>query len=103
MSSKPKKVVIKKKIILSETETSAEPTIEFKTTKEKGDTYEIFIKHHLIDNGNYKSVYLWKDVPEADLFDSGIMDDWNISRIHRKQTRTTGILPDFGTDLLVKD
>ena len=96
MTTKPKKVVIKKKAIL------ATPEIEFKTTKEKGDAYEIFIKHYLIDTGNYKSVYLWKDVPEADLFACGIMDDWNTSRIRRKQARTTGILPDFGTDLLVK-
>jgi superfamily II DNA or RNA helicase len=96
MTTKPKKVVIKKKAIL------ATPEIEFKTTKEKGDAYEIFIKHYLIDTGNYKSVYLWKDVPEADLFACGIMDDWNTARIRRKQSRTTGILPDFGTDLLVK-
>jgi len=96
MTTKPKKVVIKKKAIL------ATPEIEFKTTKAKGDAYEIFIKHYLIDTGNYKSVYLWKDVPEADLFACGIMDDWNTSRIRRKQARTTGILPDFGTDLLVK-
>ena len=96
MTTKPKKVVIKKKAIL------ATPEIEFKTTKEKGDAYEIFIKHYLIDTGNYKSVYLWKDVPEADLFACGIMDDWNTARIRRKQARTTGILPDFGTDLLVK-
>jgi len=96
MAAKSKKVVIKKKFIL------ATPKLEFKTTKEKGDAYEIFIKHHLMDTGDYKSVYLWKDVPEADLFASGIMDNWNTSRIRRKQARTTGILPDFGTDLLVK-
>ena len=46
MSSKPKKVVIKKKIILSETETeiNTDSTIEFKNTKEKGDVYEKYIK-----------------------------------------------------------
>jgi len=90
MATKPKTVIIKKK--------AQQSVITFSTTKEKGDAYEIFIKHHLMDTGNYKSVYLWKDVPEADLFASGIMDDWNISRIRRKQTRTTSILPDFGTD-----
>jgi len=46
--------------------------IQFTTTKEKGDAYEIFIKHLLTDSGDYKMVHLWKDIPESDLFASGI-------------------------------
>jgi superfamily II DNA or RNA helicase len=79
------------------------PVITFKNTKEKGDAYEIFIKHHLIDSGNYEWVYLWKDIPEAELFESGIMDDWNQARIRRKAGRKDGLLGDIGTDLLIKD
>jgi len=97
MATKSKKIVIKKKTIL------ATPKIQFKNTKEKGDAYEIFIKHLLIDSGNYKMVHLWKDAPEADLFASGIMDDWNTARIHRKVGRTEGLIGDIGTDLLVMD
>lgn len=67
MSCKPNKTFnIKKKTIL------ATSGIQFTTTKEKGDAYEIFIKHLLIGSGNYKMVYLWKDIPESDLFASGI-------------------------------
>jgi superfamily II DNA or RNA helicase len=79
-----------------------QPEITFKNTKEKGDAYEIFIKHHLIDSGNYEWVYLWKHVPEAELFESGIMDDWNQSRIVRKAGRSEGLIGDIGTDLLIK-
>jgi predicted helicase len=78
------------------------PDIIFKNTKEKGDAYEIFIKHYLIDSGEYEWVYLWKNVPEAELFESGIMDDWNQSRIIRKVGRTEGLISDIGTDLLIK-
>ena len=90
-----KKVIIKKKHILST------PEIKFKNTKEKGDAYEILIKHFLLESGNYKMVHLWKDIPESDLFECGIMDDWNTARIHRKAGRTEGLIGDIGTDLLV--
>ena len=96
MATNPTKIIIKKKHILST------PEIKFKNTKDKGDAYEIFIKHLLLDSGNYKMVHLWKDVPEAALFDCGIMDDWNTSRLIRKSVRI-GVLPDFGTDLLIMD
>lgn len=91
---KPRKVIIKKKAI-------QQPNITFTTMKEKGDAYEILIKHNLLDSGNYKQVYLWRDVPEADLFASGIMDDWNTARLRRKTARKEGLLADIGTDLLV--
>ena len=98
MSISPKKTYnIKKKAIL------ATSGIQFATTKEKGDVYEIFIKHLLIDSGDYKMVHLWKDIPESDLFASGIMDDWNTARIRRKVGRTEGLIGDIGTDLLVMD
>ena len=86
----------------TELEQVEQPVITFKTTKEKGDAYEIFIKHQLIDSGNYEWVYLWKDVPEAELFESGIMDDWNQARIVRKAGRSEGLIGDIGTDLLIK-
>ena len=91
---KPKKVIIKKKTI-------QQPNINFNTMKEKGDAYEILIKHLLLDSGNYDKVHLWQDVPEADLFASGIMDDWNTARLRRKTARKEGLLGDIGTDLLV--
>jgi predicted helicase len=93
--------IIKKKHVKTKKPIS-NSSITFANTKEKGDAYEIFIKHHLIDSGNYKSVYLWKDIPEADLFSCGIMDDWNTARMRRKQALVAGLLPDFGTDLLVQ-
>jgi superfamily II DNA or RNA helicase len=101
------KITIKKrgkkiKEIIPEQIPIEKSVIVFKNTKEKGDAYEIFIKHELIDSGEYEWVYLWKDLPESELFESGIMDDWNLSRVKRKEWRTTGILPDFGTDLMIK-
>ena len=77
--------------------------ISFNTTKEKGDAYERYIKHHMLDSGNYKQVTLWKDVAEADLFNAGIMDDWNQSRLIRKAGRNEGRIGDIGTDLLALD
>jgi len=98
----PIKKRVKKTIPLPIAESEQpQPEIVFKNTKEKGDAYEIFIKHHLIDSGNYEWVYLWKHVPEAELFESGIMDDWNQSRIVRKAGRTEGLIGDIGTDLLI--
>ena len=98
-----KKVIIKKKKSILATPDISEQVIEFKNTKEKGDAYEIFIKHFLIDSEKYKMVHLWKDVPESDLFASGIMDDWNLSRLRRKASRKEGLIGDIGTDLLVMD
>jgi superfamily II DNA or RNA helicase len=70
MTTKPKKVVIKKKAIL------ATPEIEFKTTKEKGDAYEIFIKRLLLDSGDYEWVYLWNETPMRYLIESKIFTDY---------------------------
>ncbi len=103
MATTNKKVIIKKKKSILATPDISEQVIEFKNTKEKGDAYEIFIKHFLIDSEKYKMVHLWKDVPESDLFASGIMDDWNLSRLRRKASRKEGLIGDIGTDLLVMD
>ena len=50
--------------------------IIFKNTKEKGDAYEIFIKHHLIDSGNYEWVYLWNETPLEHILKSKIYSDY---------------------------
>jgi predicted helicase len=99
---KPKKVIIKKRTRQPQQPLEIQqPIITFTTTKEKGDAYEKFIKHDLLNSGNYKQVYLWRDVPEADLFACGIMDDWNTARLRRKTAKKEGLLGDIGTDLLV--
>lgn len=97
---KPRKVIIKKKTI-QQPGIQLQNQITFTTMNEKSDAYEILIKHDLLDSGNYKQVHLWRDVPEADLFACGIMDDWNTARLRRKTAGKEGLLGDIGTDLLV--
>lgn len=71
-----KKVIIKKKKSILATPDISEQVIEFKNTKEKGDAYEIFIKHFLIDSGEYNWVYLWKETPLYHILKSKIYTDY---------------------------
>ena len=95
----------KKKIKLKSKPNNSIMKIDYKNTKEKGDIYEKYIYYHLLDTKQYKNVWLWKNVPEYDLLKSGIMDNWNNSRLIRKRENIENNdniennLPDFATDL----
>lgn len=68
--------------------------------QEKGLNYEIFIKNYLEEDSNNQA-WLWKDIPEYNLKDAGLLNDWNLHRYIRKENKING-LPDLGTDILLK-
>jgi superfamily II DNA or RNA helicase len=68
--------------------------------QEKGLNYEIFIKNYL-EEDSQNQAWLWKDIPEFNLKDAGLLDDWNLYRYVRKENKING-LPDLGTDILLK-
>ncbi len=70
------------------------------TNKEKGTLYEIYINNYLNEFSENQS-WLWENVPEYELRQSGILGDWNIRRYERKSNKING-LPDIGTDILLK-
>ena len=65
----------------------------------KGEQYEVFIKNFL-ENENEKA-WLWKDIPESILREAGLLRDWNLHRLIRKENKINS-LPDLGTDILFK-
>jgi superfamily II DNA or RNA helicase len=68
--------------------------------KIKGDEYEVFVKNHIINNLN-KEAYLWKDIPEKILIDSGLIHSQNENRLKRKEKLIdNNPLIDVGFDLL---
>ena len=69
------------------------------TNQLKGEQYEVFIKKFL-ENENEKA-WLWKDIPELILRDAGLLGDWNLHRLIRKENKINS-LPDLGTDILFK-
>ena len=66
----------------------------------KGEQYEIFIKQYL-ENDSIKT-WLWKDIPEQELKKGGLLGDWNLHRLIRKDNKINSI-PDLGCDILLKD
>ena len=66
----------------------------------KGEQYEIFIKQYL-ENDSIKT-WLWKDIPEQELKNGGLLGDWNLHRLIRKDNKINSI-PDLGCDILLKD
>ena len=68
--------------------------------QEKGLNYEIFIKNYL-EEDSQNQAWLWKDIPEFNLKDAGLLDDWNLYRYVRKENKINS-LPDLGTDILLK-
>ena len=68
--------------------------------QEKGLNYEIFIKNYLEEDFQNQA-WLWKDIPEYNLKDAGLLNDWNLHRYIRKENKING-LPDLGTDILLK-
>ena len=68
--------------------------------QQKGATYEKYIKIYLQNKNN--ETWLWDEIPELQLRNSGLLGDWNIHRISRKENKING-LPDLGTDILLKN
>ena len=70
---------------------------------EKGYKYEVFVKNYIINNLN-KEAYLWKDIPEKILIDSGLIHSQNENRLKRKEKLIdNNPLIDVGIDILQKD
>ena len=70
-----------------------------KTNKEIGDIYEKYISNYLsIENINSIN-WIWNNIPEEHLINSGIIGEWNQYRINRKLNRINK-LPDLGCDIL---
>jgi len=68
----------------------------------KGDIYEKFIRNY-IDKFDYVShVWLWKDVPEQKLFDTGLIIDYNKNRLNRLKSKSNNenISKDIGIDII---
>lgn len=74
--------------------------IKTKMNKYKGNLYEKQVKVHL-QSPTQKS-WLWSDIPEKELRQSGILGDWNEYRWARKNNKINS-LQDIGTDILLKD
>ena len=71
--------------------------------KIKGDEYEVFVKNYITNNLN-KEAYLWKDIPEKILIDSGLIHSQNENRLKRKEKLIdNNPLIDVGIDILQKD
>lgn len=78
------------------------------TNKEKGDLYEMQVKHHII-NVLGKRAYLWSETPEVLLVEKGIVKSPNTIRLLRQDRNTyrdTGVdiiqIEDDGTCALVQ-
>jgi len=67
----------------------------------KGSNYEIQVRDYIINNLN-NNAYLWKDIPENILIDTGIINSHNQNRIIRKENKENPI-QDTGIDLIQID
>lgn len=68
--------------------------------QQKGTTYEKYIKIYLQNKNN--ETWLWDEIPELQLRNSGLLGNWNEHRIARKENKINE-LPDLGTDILLKN
>lgn len=72
----------------------------------KGTAYELYIRDYLItelENKNENGfAYMWKDIPEKYLRESGILGNWNEYRISRKEIAKENTIGDTGCDILLK-
>lgn len=67
----------------------------------KGAEYERQIRDHLLMQPDVVNAWLWKDIPEFVLEDSGILYDFEKTRKQRRKAwETEHCLPDTGTDIL---
>lgn len=73
---------------------------------EKGTAYEIYINNYLNNIDANNIAWLWKDIPYENLRKAGILGDWNLYRINRKNLNqinenNKNLLQDTGTDILL--
>jgi len=75
----------------------------------KGTNYEIFINKYLNDIDKNNRSWMWKDIPEQELRNAGIIGDWNNYRLKRKEFHNSldedekNYLIDTGCDILLKN
>ena len=53
-----------------------------------GYEYEVFIRNHIDKFENVQKVWLWKDVPEQELFNAGLIIDYNVNRKNRLKSKS---------------
>lgn len=68
----------------------------------KGTNYELYINHYLNNIDENNQSWMWKDIPEQDLRNVGIIGDWNKYRLLRKDEEYKNSIADTGCDLLLK-
>jgi superfamily II DNA or RNA helicase len=68
----------------------------------KGTNYEIYINQYLNDIDENNQSWMWKDIPENDLRNVGIIGDWNSYRLLRKDEEYKNSITDTGCDILLK-
>ena len=80
------------------------------TTKQIGDVYELYIQHYIKNNNPNIQCFLWSEVPEKDLRNSGLLGDWHEFRLTKKfnkleklENKKENDFSDFGVDLIVKN
>lgn len=75
--------------------------------QQKGTAYELFIRDYLKSVNPDSFVWMWKDIPEMELRQVGLLGDWNEFRLFRKENLKISIeenkLEDTGIDVLMKD
>ena len=71
----------------------------------KGYEYEVFIRNHIDKLDNVSDVWLWKNVPEQELFNAGLIIDYNNNRKNRLKSKNTNenIAQDIGLDIIQRN
>ena len=73
------------------------------SNKQKGDIYELYIKDYIEKNNIDKQCYLWYKIPDCELRKVGLLGDWQLHRLNKKEAHLENNICDFGVDILVKD
>ena len=68
----------------------------------KGYNYEVFIRNYIDKRDDVHCAWLWKDVPEQELFNAGLIIDYNTNRKNRLKSKSTNknITRDVGLDII---
>ena len=68
----------------------------------KGTNYELYINHYLNNIDENNQSWMWKDIPEQDLRNVGIIGDWDKYRLLKKDEEYKNYITDTGCDILLK-
>ena len=68
---------------------------------DKGNIYEEYVYNYINNTFNNKTAYLWKNVPDFILFNSGLIDNIDDCRINRDTCKN--YIHDIGIDIIQID